>query len=811
MSVRQAILDFTGGEIRPRIFISPAIPEKKLAAAKSQFAFGDEKIIALYDDTVFGSAKDGIAVTETYIYAKQLWESPRSVKISSIKTITTESKLLDNLDILINGNFFTSISSLPKADQPFLLGILMAARDAAAKPKAKRVKASPASEVPQAAVPKDKAKGTKSEATMICNECSAQLPKGAKFCLECGAKVMPKGICMECNAKLPEKAKFCPECGAAAGKAVSKPAQPKVSADALREELSMWLSASEVDARIDSDGDLSLNITAPTPSVARDARGWIGKYDIRIDAEGVHAESTEECACFGPNEEFYVSSPYCRVGMQSSAAYEVAMKLQMYTLNELEVHEIELREGVLAIPELSSPRVKITNLSARRDDDGSYEITYALDAYAGHAVHFQVSAEKPDADGSAWARVEQDESQSGTYWLWDVKPGQKLYVCFGEYKLLVDGVEASFSGTADAPEGGYENATDDDHQSDYHETLDDDAGSGGAMDWKDAADRAFNYYFNAIRKGEDSDTAAEWFKDEIAQQTEQAGISYDYGWPEEVSPEQMRIMSDSLANRIRGLNDEQGYSVSSEFYHQFTSFMSNLIYDRRQADDADLEDLQNYWDEGVWKELPAECGEGYLNSSDSDVVIAERNQAMKAGDGYTAETLSASNPDFYDTLSTIVIDPIDNARSLIKANPSASDLIAATRAFLERVIERSDHHEDMMRDACEPLVAADGPYSAILGKAYERNTGEPYDPEDGTVTFDDLADYMTYSEEIDSEIVKYQFAYRMIEAVRQTVVHMGEWGFDIDINGVPDLNEMELRVEIERILSEAIGKISECD
>lgn len=618
MSVRQAILDFTGGEIRPRIFVAPSIPDKKLAAAKAQFAFGDEKVIALYDDTLFGSGKDGIAVTESYLYAKQLWENPRSVKLSSIKTITTESKLLDNLDIFVNGNFFTSISTLPKADQPFLLGLLLAARNAAAEPKAQRKKANSAGGAPQAAAPKAKAKGRKSEPTLGCSECSAQLPKGAKFCLECGTKVMPKGVCLECNAKLPEKAKFCPECGAAAGKTASQPAQPKVSADELRKELALWLSASEMAARIDSDGDLSLNISAPAPSFARDTRGWIGRYDLRIDAEGVNAETTEECACFGQSEEFSVSSPYCRVGMQASAAYDVAMKLQVYTLDELEVHEIELKEGALAIPKLSSSRVRITNLSARRDDDGSYEIAYELDAYAGHAVHFQVSAEKPDADGTAWARVEEDDNQSGTYWLWDVKPGQKLYVCFGEYKLLVDGVEASFSGTADAPEGGYENAPDDEHHSGHRETLNEDAVSGDNMDWQDAAERAFNYYFNAIRKGEDSDTAAEWFNSEITEQTEAAGISYDFGWHEEVSPEQMRILSDTLASRIRALNDEQGYSVSAEFYQQFTSFVSNLIYDRRQASDVDLDDLQSYWDEGVWKELPTYSSEGYLNSPDDE-------------------------------------------------------------------------------------------------------------------------------------------------------------------------------------------------
>lgn len=50
-----------------------------------------------------------------------------------------------------------------------------------------------------------------------CVKCGAILPANAKFCLECGEKVMPPVIdnmvlCPECN-KIVAKGKFCPECG----------------------------------------------------------------------------------------------------------------------------------------------------------------------------------------------------------------------------------------------------------------------------------------------------------------------------------------------------------------------------------------------------------------------------------------------------------------------------------------------------------------------------------------------------------------------------------------------------------------------
>lgn len=56
------------------------------------------------------------------------------------------------------------------------------------------------------------------EPAAVCAKCGAQLPAGAKFCLECGEKVVAqeekKGVaCPKCGAQLPAGAKFCLECG----------------------------------------------------------------------------------------------------------------------------------------------------------------------------------------------------------------------------------------------------------------------------------------------------------------------------------------------------------------------------------------------------------------------------------------------------------------------------------------------------------------------------------------------------------------------------------------------------------------------
>ena len=48
---------------------------------------------------------------------------------------------------------------------------------------------------------------------MKCSNCGAELAEGAKFCGECGTKVVKAMFCPECGAKCAPGAKFCGECG----------------------------------------------------------------------------------------------------------------------------------------------------------------------------------------------------------------------------------------------------------------------------------------------------------------------------------------------------------------------------------------------------------------------------------------------------------------------------------------------------------------------------------------------------------------------------------------------------------------------
>ena len=80
-SVFNAVTDFAEGNFRNRIFVAPDIPAKKLENARSKFITMNDPIVALIDDTLFGSAKDGLAISENYIYAKDLLGEVKSVKM----------------------------------------------------------------------------------------------------------------------------------------------------------------------------------------------------------------------------------------------------------------------------------------------------------------------------------------------------------------------------------------------------------------------------------------------------------------------------------------------------------------------------------------------------------------------------------------------------------------------------------------------------------------------------------------------------------------------------------------------------------
>jgi len=50
---------------------------------------------------------------------------------------------------------------------------------------------------------------------MKCTNCNAEIMDNAKFCQECGAKVLNELLCKDCGATLSDNCSFCTNCGSA--------------------------------------------------------------------------------------------------------------------------------------------------------------------------------------------------------------------------------------------------------------------------------------------------------------------------------------------------------------------------------------------------------------------------------------------------------------------------------------------------------------------------------------------------------------------------------------------------------------------
>jgi class 3 adenylate cyclase len=63
---------------------------------------------------------------------------------------------------------------------------------------------------------------------MQCPQCQQENPPQAKFCLECGSRLVR--TCTQCNTELPASAKFCLECGQSVQAQAAAPARPPAPA-----------------------------------------------------------------------------------------------------------------------------------------------------------------------------------------------------------------------------------------------------------------------------------------------------------------------------------------------------------------------------------------------------------------------------------------------------------------------------------------------------------------------------------------------------------------------------------------------------
>lgn len=73
----------------------------------------NENVLLLFDNTVFGSAKDGFILTNKNIYFKNMFQNPSSISLKDIETIQEDGKY----DFLVNNNIKIEISVMNSSEK----------------------------------------------------------------------------------------------------------------------------------------------------------------------------------------------------------------------------------------------------------------------------------------------------------------------------------------------------------------------------------------------------------------------------------------------------------------------------------------------------------------------------------------------------------------------------------------------------------------------------------------------------------------------------------------------------------------------
>ena len=94
-------------------------------------------------------------------------------------------------------------------------------------------------------------------------------------------------------------------------------------------------------------------------------------------------------------------------------------------------------------------------------------------------------------------------------------------------------------------------------------------------DWNEVGDRAFNAYFNTIRKTDDHLEADDAFDSEILEKMEDAGIHIDYSWEFSLPPDAVSTIVTRVVKRAK---EHEG----AEFVGALHTYITNKFYDAEE-------------------------------------------------------------------------------------------------------------------------------------------------------------------------------------------------------------------------------------
>ena len=109
-SVEEIVARHAGLIQDPKIWFAPRIPAAKVQGAIRSYAPGvaADAVLVLVDNTVWGGCGDGMLVTREHLYAHDMMEAPRTLRISEIKTANVIGAFAPEL--FVNGSKFVTLN-----------------------------------------------------------------------------------------------------------------------------------------------------------------------------------------------------------------------------------------------------------------------------------------------------------------------------------------------------------------------------------------------------------------------------------------------------------------------------------------------------------------------------------------------------------------------------------------------------------------------------------------------------------------------------------------------------------------------------
>ena len=110
-----------------KLYLFDNIPPKIMANARKSYASalneGHESVLLLYDDTFFGSGKDGFILTTKHIYYRNIAESPLRITVDSIIDLDADTRLVSGKIFVDTDDGDTHIIQIAADDKQALFDV----------------------------------------------------------------------------------------------------------------------------------------------------------------------------------------------------------------------------------------------------------------------------------------------------------------------------------------------------------------------------------------------------------------------------------------------------------------------------------------------------------------------------------------------------------------------------------------------------------------------------------------------------------------------------------------------------------------